>query len=62
MDRLHGGAVRNIDHMEKLRPAGFADVDIEPTRTYNAERHPKLLCERAGTNIDAIADQVARTS
>lgn len=51
------GALRDTEYMDKLRAAGFADVDIEPTRIYNVEDARQFLT-REGIDVDAIAPQV----
>ncbi|MGD0520049.1 MAG: arsenite methyltransferase [Terracidiphilus sp.] len=51
------GALEEKDYGAKLRNAGFVDVDLEPTRTYNVEDARHFLAE-AGVNVDEIAAQV----
>ena len=51
------GALEENDYREKLIAAGFADVDIEPTRTYDIEDARVFLTE-AGIAVDSIAPQV----
>jgi SAM-dependent methyltransferase len=51
------GALEENDYREKLIAAGFADVDIEPTRTYDIEDARVFLAE-AGIAVDSIASQV----
>jgi SAM-dependent methyltransferase len=51
------GALRDTEYTDKLRAAGFADVDIEPTRIYNVEDARQFLT-REGVDVDAIAPQV----
>ena len=51
------GALRDTEYTDKLRAAGFADVDIEPTRIYNVEDARRFLT-REGVDVDAIAPQV----
>ena len=50
-------ARREQDYRAKLIDAGFADVEIEPTRVYNIEDARQFLTE-AGIDVDAIAPQV----
>jgi ubiquinone/menaquinone biosynthesis C-methylase UbiE len=51
------GALRDTEYTDKLRAAGFADVDIEATRIYNVEDARQFLT-REGVDVDAIAPQV----
>jgi SAM-dependent methyltransferase len=51
------GALRDTEYTDKLRAAGFADVDIEPTRIYKVEDARQFLT-REGVDVDAIAPQV----
>lgn len=51
------GALEENDYRSKLESAGFADVDLEPTRTYDIEDARVFLTE-AGIDVDAIAPQV----
>ena len=51
------GALEEQDYRAKLLSAGFVDVDLEPTRTYNVEDARQFLAE-AGVDVDAIAAQV----
>ena len=51
------GALRDIEYADKLLAAGFADVDIEPTRIYNVEDARQFLT-REGVDVDEIAPQV----
>ena len=51
------GALEENDYRGKLREAGFADIDLEPTRTYNIEDARVFLTE-AGIDVDEIAPQV----
>ena len=45
------GALHEDEYKAKLRQAGFADVDIEPTRVYQAE-DAKGLMEKSGLKLD----------
>ena len=51
------GALEEQDYRAKLVRAGYADVDLEPTRIYNVEDARQFLAE-AGVDVDAIAAQV----
>lgn len=51
------GALEENDYRDKLTAAGFADIDIEPTRTYDIE-DARLFLTEAGIAVDAIAPQV----
>jgi arsenite methyltransferase len=51
------GALEENDYRGKLREAGFGDIDLEPTRTYNIEDARVFLTE-AGIDVDEIAPQV----
>jgi len=51
------GALEENDHRAKLLAAGFADVDLEPTRIYNIEDAHLFLTE-AGIAVNEIAPQV----
>jgi arsenite methyltransferase len=51
------GALEEQDYHAKLIAAGFTDVSIEPTRTYNIEDARHFLTE-AGIDVDTIAPQV----
>ncbi len=51
------GALEESDYTAKLKDAGFADIDLEPTRTYNIEDARQFLTE-AGISVDKIAPQV----
>jgi SAM-dependent methyltransferase len=51
------GALRDTEYRDKLSGAGFADVDIEPTRVYDVEDARQFLA-REGVDVDAIAPQV----
>src|ERR1700689_4111052 len=51
------GALEESDYIAKLLAAGFTDVDLEPTRTYDIEDARVFLTE-AGIAVDEIAGQV----
>jgi SAM-dependent methyltransferase len=51
------GALQEGEFDAKLRAAGFADVEIEPWRTYDIEDARAFLAE-AGLDVDALAPQV----
>jgi arsenite methyltransferase len=51
------GALEEKDYTAKLRAAGFADIDLEPTRTYDIEDARVFLTE-AGIAVDEIAPHV----
>jgi arsenite methyltransferase len=51
------GALEENDYRGKLLAAGFTDVEIEPTRTYDIEDARVFLSE-AGIAVDAIAPLV----
>jgi ubiquinone/menaquinone biosynthesis C-methylase UbiE len=51
------GALEENDYIAKLQAAGFADIDLEPTRTYDIEDARVFLTE-AGIAVDEIAPQV----
>ena len=51
------GALEERDYRARLEAAGFIDVEIEPTRTYDIEDARVFLTE-AGVEVDAIAPQV----
>ncbi len=51
------GALRDTEYMEKLRAAGFEQIEIEPTRIYKVEDARQFLT-REGVDVDTIAPQV----
>src|ERR1700722_17398554 len=51
------GALEREDYRAELVAAGFVDVDLEPTRTYDIEDARVFLTE-AGIEVDKIATQV----
>jgi arsenite methyltransferase len=52
------GAMQDSDYTEKLSKAGFASIDIEPTRVYEIEDARQFLTGQ-GIDVDAIAPMVA---
>jgi arsenite methyltransferase len=51
------GALEENDYIAKLQAAGFIDIDLEPTRTYDIEDARVFLTE-AGITVDEFAPQV----
>ena len=51
------GALEENDYLRKLRAAGFAESEIEPTRIYRVEDAREFLSGQ-GFDVDAIAPQV----
>jgi ubiquinone/menaquinone biosynthesis C-methylase UbiE len=51
------GALEEDDYRSKLGAAGFAQVEIEPTRIYRLEDAREFLAA-SGVDVDAIAPQV----
>jgi SAM-dependent methyltransferase len=51
------GALEESDYRAKLVAAGFVNIDLEPTRTYDIEDARVFLTE-AGIAVDEIAPQV----
>ncbi|MGC1298763.1 MAG: arsenite methyltransferase [Alloacidobacterium sp.] len=51
------GALEESDYRDKLGTAGFAEIDLEPTRIYDIEDARVFLTE-AGISVDEIAPQV----
>jgi arsenite methyltransferase len=51
------GALQDTEFADKLRAAGFADVEIEPWREYNVEDARAFLTE-GGLDVDALGPQV----
>ena len=51
------GALEENDYLGKLKAAGFADADVEPTRIYHIEDAREFLSGQ-GFDVDAIAPQV----
>ena len=50
-------ALEENDYLRKLKDAGFADVEVEPTRIYHVEDAREFL-RGQGFDVDAIAPQV----
>jgi arsenite methyltransferase len=51
------GALEENDYLRKLKKAGFADAEVEPTRIYRVADAREFLSGQ-GFNVDAIAAQV----
>jgi arsenite methyltransferase len=51
------GALEENDYLRKLRDAGFAEAEIQPTRIYRVEDAREFLSGQ-GFDVDAIAPQV----
>lgn len=51
------GALEENDYLRKLRDAGFAEPEVEPTRIYRVEDARAFLSGQ-GFDVDAIAPQV----
>jgi arsenite methyltransferase len=51
------GALQESDYRLKLAAAGFADVEVEPTRIYRVEDAREFLSGQ-GFDVDALAPQV----
>jgi arsenite methyltransferase len=51
------GALEQEDYREKLRSAGFKQIEIEPTRVYRAEDAREFLCGQ-GIDVDKVAPQL----
>jgi arsenite methyltransferase len=51
------GALEESDYRARLKSAGFVDIDLEPTRTYDIE-DARLFLTEAGISVDDIAPQV----
>ena len=51
------GALRDTEYADKLRGAGFADVEIEPWRVYKIDEAPSFLAD-AGIDVDRMAPLV----
>jgi hypothetical protein len=51
------GALEEQDYRAKLHAAGFAGIDLEPTRVYNIEDARQFLND-AGVAVDDIAPLV----
>jgi arsenite methyltransferase len=51
------GALEQQDYREKLRLAGFEQIEIEPTRVYRAEDAREFLCGQ-GIDVDKVAPKL----
>ncbi len=51
------GALKDSEYVDKLTEAGFADIEIEPTRIYGIDDAREFLSGQ-GLDVDAIAPQV----
>lgn len=51
------GALEESDYYDKLTKAGFASIEVEPTRVYDVEDARAFLAGE-GVDVDAIAPQV----
>ena len=51
------GALEEKDYVKKLASAGFASIQIEPTRVYNVDDARHFLSGK-GIDVDAISEQV----
>jgi arsenite methyltransferase len=51
------GALQDDEYSEKLRAAGFAAIEIEPTRVYDIE-DARAFLSGEGIDVDAMAPQV----
>jgi arsenite methyltransferase len=52
------GALEENEYREKLARAGFASVDVEPTRVYRVEEAAKFL-QAAGLDPETVGPQIA---
>jgi SAM-dependent methyltransferase len=51
------GALDQSDYQAKLAAAGFTNISLEPTRTYDIE-DARLFLAEAGIDVDSIAQEV----
>src|ERR1700731_1101390 len=51
------GALTDTEYQQKLADAGFASIDIEPTRIYSIDDAKEFL-NAAGIDADAVAPQI----
>ena len=51
------GALEENDYRNKLAAAGFAEIELEPTRIYRVDDAREFLAG-LGIDVDAIAPQV----
>jgi arsenite methyltransferase len=54
------GALRDTEYVDKLKAAGFGDVEVEPWRIYKLDDARAFLTE-AGIDVDRIAPLVEDT-
>jgi hypothetical protein len=52
------GALQDSVYIDKLAKAGFADIEIEPTRVYDIEDARAFLTNQA-VDVDAIVPVIA---
>lgn len=52
------GALLDYEYVAKLSNAGFDNIGIEPTRTYDIE-DARIFLSGGGVDVDAIAPQAA---
>ncbi len=52
------GALKDSEYAAKLAAAGFADLEIEPTRVYDIE-DARVFLSGLGLDVDSIAPQVS---
>jgi arsenite methyltransferase len=51
------GALEDTEYVSKLRAAGFADVEVEPWRTYKLD-DARVFLTKSGIDVDRMAPQV----
>jgi arsenite methyltransferase len=51
------GALEDVEYVKKLIAAGFEQIDIEPTRTYQVEDAREMLSAE-GVEVDSVAPQL----
>ena len=51
------GALQDTEYVSKLRAAGFADIEVDPWRVYNADDARGFLTQ-SGLDADALAVQI----
>jgi arsenite methyltransferase len=51
------GALQETEYVEKLRAAGFTEIEVEPWRIYNIDDAREFLTE-SGVDVDGLAPQV----
>jgi arsenite methyltransferase len=52
------GALQDIEYTDKLTKAGFAAIEMEPTRVYDVE-DARVFLSNQGIDVDAIAPAIA---